>query len=219
MRHRKRRSKLGMMTAHRNATLRNIVKALLKYQRIKTTHARAKEARRLAEGLITLSKTDSIAARRRAYSVLTDRDLVTKLFNEIAPLFKTRNSGYTRIIPLGFRRGDGASLSILELTEKKIVEKLPKKKKEKAKPEGSETKTGAPVVGEDTKEAKRPAAEHKKEKVAKKEEPKIKTIQKTKPTSEEEKKHEKAKSEDRKAADKRSFMKNLRGLFRKRGDR
>jgi len=215
MRHRKRRSKLGMMTAHRNATMRNIVKALLKHQRIKTTHARAKEARRLAESLITLSKTDSIAARRRAFSVLTDRDLVTKLFNEIAPLFKTRNSGYTRIIPLGFRRGDGATLSILELTEKKIIEKLPKKKKEKAKPESAETKAEAPVADE----AQKPAVEHKKEKVAKKEEPKIKTIQKTKPTLEEEKKHEKAKSEDRKAADKRSFMKNLRGLFRKRGDR
>src|SRR3989338_3435715 len=131
MRHGKRRTKLGMKTAQRNATMRNMVKALFKHQRIETTVRRAKEARRLAERLITLSKDDSIAARRRAYSILTDRDLVTKLFKEIAPLFKNRNSGFTRIIPLGFRRGDGANMAFLELTEKKMVEKLPKKKKEK----------------------------------------------------------------------------------------
>ena len=124
--------------------------------------------------------------------------MVSKLFKDVAPLFKDRTSGYTRIIPLGYRRGDGAFLAILELTEKKIVEKLPKKKKEKAK------------------EKEEPAAE--KKGVA--EEPKMKTLPKSKPTLEEEKRHEKAKSEDMKVADKRSFfMKNLRGLFRKRGDR
>ena len=198
MRHGKRRTKLGMKTAQRNATMRNMVKALFKHQRIETTVRRAKEARRLAERLITMSKDDSIAARRRAYSILTDRDLVTKLFKEIAPLFKNRNSGFTRIIPLGFRRGDGASLAILELTEKKVVEKLPKKRKEKPKPESAKEP-------EPTKEAK-------------KEEPKQRHISKSKPTMEEEKIREKTKTEDKRIADKKGFMKNLRGFFRRKTD-
>ena len=185
MRHAKRHSKLSMMTARRNATIKNMVKSLLKYQRIETMLVRAKEARRLAEHLITISKSDTVFARRRAYDVLQDRDLVAKLFKEITPLFKDRTSGFTRIIPMGFRRGDGATLAILELTEKKIVEKLPKKKKEKAE---------AP-------------------KEDKKEEPKAKTIQKAKPTLAEEKRHEKARSEDKKASEQRGFMKNLSGLF------
>ena len=119
MRHRKKRSKLGMMTSHRKATMRNIAKSLLKYQRIEISLARAKEVRRLTESLITLAKTDTVNARRKAYVVLADRDLVGKLFKEIVPLFKNRNSGYTRIIPLGFRRGDGTELCFLELTENK----------------------------------------------------------------------------------------------------
>jgi large subunit ribosomal protein L17 len=199
MRHRKKRSKLSMMTAHRNATLRNMVRSLFKYQRIRTIVARAKETRRIAEHLISISKTDSVTARRRVYDVLADRDLVMKLFKEITPLFKTKNSGFTRIIPLGFRRGDGASLCILELTERKIVEKLPKKKKEKAE---------KPAVEKEGQEKE----EHVHE-------PKIKTMPKAKPILEEGKKAEKAKSEDRKASQQRGFMKNIRGLFRKRGDR
>lgn len=208
MRHAKRHSKLSMMTARRNATIKNMVKSLLKYQRIKTMLVRAREARRLAEHLISISKSDTVFARRRAYDVLQDRDLVAKLFKEITPLFKDRTSGFTRIIPTGFRRGDGATLAILELTEKKIVEKLPKKK-EKAKAEVPGAKPEA--------QAKTPKEEHKKE--VKAQEPKAKTIQKAKPTLAEEKRHEKARSEDRKASEQRGFMKNLRGLFRKRGDR
>jgi len=207
MRHRKRRSKLSMMTAHRNATLRNMVRSLFKHQRIETIVARAKEARRIAEHLISISKTDSVTARRRAYDVLADRDLVMKLFKEITPLFKSKTSGFTRIIPIGFRRGDGASLCIFELTERKIVEKKPKKKKEKAEKgpaEGQEPKVKGQVE-----EKKEPHAH----------EPKIKTIQKSKPTLDEEKRAEKAKSEDKKASQQRGFMKNIRGLFRKRGDR
>ena len=193
MRHRKRRTRLSMMGARRKATLRNMVKSLLKYQRIVTTLARAKEAKRVAEPLITMSKIDTVASRQRAFAILTDRDLVKKLFGEISPLFKNRMSGYTRIIPVGFRRGDGATMAILELTEKTIIEKLPKKKKDKAKAE----------------ESKEAVSE-----TAKKEEPK-----KHKPTLQEEKLHEKAKSEGKKIADTKGFMKNIRGLFRKRGDR
>ncbi|MBI5124510.1 MAG: 50S ribosomal protein L17 [Candidatus Omnitrophica bacterium] len=198
MRHHNGYAKLGMMTSHRKAMLRNMARSIIKFERIETTSRRAKEARRLVERLITLGKTDTVFSRRRAYDVLSDRDLVMKLFKEIAPLFNARQSGYTRIIPLGFRRGDGADMVILELTERKIIEKLPKKKKEKAKAE----------------EGKEKAAEK-----AHVEEPKIKTIPKSKPTLAEEKRAEKAKSEDKKASAKPNFMKNLRGLFRKRGDR
>lgn len=214
MRHRKRHSKLSVKPSRRKATLRNMVASLFKYQRIETTLAWAKEARRLAEKVLGLAKTDTVFARRQVYSVLADRDLVMKLFKETAPLFKDKNSGYTRIIHTGFRRGDGASLAILELTEKKIVEKLPKKKKEKARAE--EAVPEKPVKAESAEEVKKHKEEAKKE--AKKEDTRIKTISKAKPTLAEEKSREKAKSEDKKVADKRGFMKNLRGLFRKRGD-
>ena len=203
MRNRKRHSKFSMRTSQRKATLRNMVRSLIKYQKIETIHRRAKEARRLAEHLITAAKEGTIASRRMAYSILGDRDLVMKLFKETVPLFKNRNSGYTRIIQLGFRRGDGAEMAILELTEKNVVEKLAKKKKEK-KPEAKKPETAE--AGEEPKKEK-------------KEEPKAKTIPKSKPTLAEEKRSEKAKVEDKKAADKRGFMKNLRGMFRKRGDR
>lgn len=215
MRHHKGNRKLGMQTSHRKAMLRNMARNIIKHERIETTSRRAKEARRVVEKLITLTKTDSVVSRRRAYDVLSDRDLVMKLFKDLAPLFAARKSGYTRIIPLGFRRGDGAQMVILELTERKIVQKLPKKKKEKAKAEEHiEEGQGARVKGQ----VEEKAAEAK-PREEKKEEPKIKTIPKAKPTLAEEKRTEKAKSEEKKIAGQPNFMKNLRGLFRKRGDR
>jgi len=206
MRHRKRRTKFNMRTSQRKATLRNMVRSLLEHQKIETIKARAKEARRLAESVITLTKYDTVASRRKAFSVLGERDLVMKLFKEIGPLFKSRTSGFTRIIPLGYRRGDGADIVILELTEKTIVEKKELKKKAKKADEAKP---------EDEKMAK---ADAKKEET-KTDESKIKDAPKSKPTMADEKRHERAKSEDRKAADHRGFMKNVRGLFRKRGDR
>lgn len=215
MRHHKGNKKLGMMTSHRKAMLRNMARNIIRFERIETTARRAKEARRVVERLITLTKTDSVFSRRRAYDVLSDRDLVMKLFKDIAPLFAAKNSGFTRIIPLGFRRGDGAQMVILELTERKIIEKLPKKKKAKAKQEEAQETKGRGKAEEKTAEA----APKEEKKEVKKEEPKIKAIPKSKPTLEEEKHREKAKSEDKKAASHPNFMKNLRGLFRKRGDR
>ena len=213
MRHHKGNAKLGMMTSHRKAFMRNMARNLLKHERIETTKARAKESRKLVERLITLTKTDSVFSRRRAYDILQDRDLVMKLFKNIAPLFKSRTSGYTRIIPLGFRRGDGADMVILELTERKIIEKLPKKKKEKAKPEEPKADGAVEAKGD----AKALETKHKED--IKKEELRAKPISKSRPTLAEEKKAEKAKSEEKKMAGKPNFMKNLRGLFRKRGDR
>lgn len=212
MRHHKGSPKLSMMTSHRKAFLRNMARNLLKFERVETTKARAKESRKLVEQLITMTKTDSVFSRRRAYDILQDRDLVMKLFKDIAPLFKSRTSGFTRIIPIGFRRGDGADMVILELTERKIVEKLPKKKKAKAKPEEAKIEKEAEVKGDKAVEVK-----HKED--LKKEELRAKPISKSKPTLAEEKRVERAKSEDKKASANPGFMKNLRGLFRKRGDR
>lgn len=210
MRHRKQRSKLSMKTAHRNAMLNNMARNLLTYQRVETTVARAKVARRLVEHLITLSKKDSVASRRMAYRTLKDRDMVMKLFKEIAPLFNSRSSGFTRIIPIGFRRGDGASMCIFELTEKKIVEKLARKKKEKKEVEADQTAASEQktAVKSKLKETQDQA----------KDEPRVKPIPKAKPHVEEEKRTEKARKEDRKIADKKGFMKNLRGFFRRKTD-
>ena len=173
MRHRKRRTRLGRQSAHRIASLANIAKSVLERQRIKTTHAKAKEGRRLVEKLITIAKDDSLAARRRAFRVLRDKTLVRKLFKEIVPLFKDRSSGYTRIIPFNFRKGDGASIVFLELTEKKIENKpktVKKAKKGKEITSLAGAKPGklqaAPVISEEAKE-ERPVEDVKKEKVKK----------------------------------------------------
>jgi large subunit ribosomal protein L17 len=202
-----------MMGSRRDATLKNMVKSLITHQRIETTLARAKEARRVAEPLITLAKNDTVNARQRAFAVLTDRDLVGKLFKEIAPLFKKRTSGYTRIIQVGFRRGDGATMAILELTDKSIKEKLPKKpKKERAeapKAQAKPSKEDAVSVQNKPAERKEPVRD----------EQNIKHIPKAKPTLDEEKAREKARSEEKKLSGQKGFMKNIRGLFRKRGDR
>ncbi len=205
-----------MMSAHRKATLRNMVVSLLKYQKIETIYRRAKEVSRLMDRLITVSKDDTVFARRKAYAVLCDRDLVAKLFDEVSPLFKSRTGGYTRIIPLGFRRGDGASMAILELTEKSVVEKLPKKSKAKAE---EVAKTGKKAEGAKSKEKSKKDMDQVEESQHKDEHhkgPKAKAIPKGKPSLEEEKTHQKAKSEDRKIGDNKKFMTNLRGFFHRK---
>lgn len=107
--------KLGRNTAHRKSMLRNIVTDLLREGRIQTTDTRAKEARREAEKLITLAKTDNLHNRRQALSYIYDETVVAKLFDEIAPKYEERHGGYTRILKLGPRRGDAAEVVFLEL--------------------------------------------------------------------------------------------------------
>ncbi|MBQ9932167.1 MAG: 50S ribosomal protein L17 [Firmicutes bacterium] len=107
--------KLGRPTAHRNMMLRNLVTDLLREGRISTTLMRAKEARREAEKMITLGKRGDLHARRQALSYILDEDVVTKLFDEIAPKYADRQGGYTRILKLGPRQGDGAEVAFLEL--------------------------------------------------------------------------------------------------------
>lgn len=107
--------KLGRPTAHRRAMLRNIVTDLFREERISTTEFRAKEAKKAAEKMITLAKRGDLHARRQVLAYIYDEDVVTKLFEEIAPKYADRNGGYTRILKLGPRRGDNAETVFLEL--------------------------------------------------------------------------------------------------------
>lgn len=118
MRHQKGGNRLSRNKGLLKATLRDLAKATLVQERICTTSARAKEARKLVEKLITLGKKDTLAARRAAFAVLCDHSLVSQLFKETAPRFKSRQGGYTRIIPYMNRGGDNAEMVFLELTEK-----------------------------------------------------------------------------------------------------
>jgi len=139
MRHLNAGRKLNRSAAHRRALFRNLVTALFERERIRTTDAKAKEVRRLAERMITLGKDGSLAARRRALSFIQKRAVVSKLFGEIAPRFKERAGGYTRIIKLGIRHGDAAAMSMLQLTtlaEDVEAAKAGEKKKKPARGRG-----------------------------------------------------------------------------------
>jgi len=107
--------KLGRVSAHRDLMLRNMVTSLLKHGKIQTTVTRAKEARRLAEKMITLGKRGDLHARRQALAFVTEETVVKNLFDEIAPKYQERNGGYTRILRLEPRKGDGAEMVVLEL--------------------------------------------------------------------------------------------------------
>ena len=109
--------KLGRTTDHRMAMLRNLVTSFLENGKISTTVTRAKEVRCLAEKMITLGKKNTLHTRRQALSFITKEDVVTKLFNEIAPKYAERNGGYTRILKTAPRKGDGAEMAILMLVD------------------------------------------------------------------------------------------------------
>lgn len=130
MRHAKQRLQLNRFTSWRSSTLISIAKNLLTREQIITTKVKARAAAPLVEKLISLAKKDSLTNRRLAYKTLGEHNLVSLLFKEVGPRFNNRNCGFTRILPWVFRRGDGAQLVILELTERK--EKIVKPKKEKA---------------------------------------------------------------------------------------
>ncbi|MGH7497027.1 MAG: 50S ribosomal protein L17 [bacterium] len=115
MRHRKALKKLSRTSSHRKAMLSNLVGSLFEHKHVRTTTAKAKVARSVADRMITHAKKNTVAAKRLVYSKLRRRDLVQTLFDEIAPKYATRNGGYTRVLKLGRRQGDGAELSILEL--------------------------------------------------------------------------------------------------------
>ncbi len=134
MRHQKKTIKLGRTADHRRALLANQVCALIQHQRIKTTLAKAKAVRPLAERMVTLGKNGSIHARRRALAVLRQKNIVKKLFDDIAQRSAQRNGGYTRIVKLGARKSDSARMAFIEWVDAEhIAEEKPKKEKAKRK--------------------------------------------------------------------------------------
>lgn len=165
MRHRKQGRKLGRTASHRKALRRNLALSLFIHERITTTTAKAKEARRLAERMITLAKDGSVYSRRRAFSFLQDRDVVDKLFDEIAPRYRNREGGYTRILHLDKNRlGDNAPQVLFELVgeEEEAAAKpkaAPKAAKADAKPAAEAPKAAEKPADAEAKEQAKPADE------------------------------------------------------------
>jgi len=132
MRHNDKIKKLSRPSDHRNAMLNNLVTSLFEKNVVITTTTKAREAKKLAEKMITLAKNnDTVHARREIAKRIMSNEIVKRLFEEIAPLYKTRNGGYTRVISVGLRRGDCASTSILELVEKPASKEKTEKQAEK----------------------------------------------------------------------------------------
>ena len=176
MRHRKSVKKLGRTTAHRKATLTNLTAALFERKHIKTTEAKARETRRISEKLITLAKKGTLHARRLALKELCRKKIVKILFDEIAPQYSDRPGGYTRVIKLGQRAGDGASMAIVELVGYETASKK-KKAKDKEKEAKSDTKKKkkskevaeeTPVAVEEEKGKKKPEKKTSSDKVKQK---------------------------------------------------
>ncbi|HRX75877.1 MAG TPA: 50S ribosomal protein L17 [Candidatus Cloacimonadota bacterium] len=121
MRHRVEGRKFGRETDARRLMMRNLVKSMVEHGQLNTTLAKAKEMRRFVERVVTYGKNNTVHSRRLAYSVLGDRDLVKKLFDEIAPAFADRKGGYTRVLKAGFRRGDNAPMAIIQFVEESTI--------------------------------------------------------------------------------------------------
>lgn len=121
MRHGKSGKKLSRSVAHRRALLRNMASSLILHEHAETTLIKAKTLRPLMEKLVTMARNDSLHTRRQAYSYLLDKSAVHKLFVEVAPRFKERNGGYTRVVRTGFRHGDSAQMAVIEFVERKVA--------------------------------------------------------------------------------------------------
>lgn len=178
MRHRVKGRKLGRTASHREATLRALALAIIENKEIKTTLAKAKEARRVIERLITYSKKDTLHARRLAYKMLNRHDAVKQLFDEIGPTYEGRNGGYTRIIKLGQRIGDGAEMAILQLvgfesmpemvepakpSKKKSAKKTSAKEETKVEEKAAKVEASENIADEKEESAEAEAVEEKKE--------------------------------------------------------
>lgn len=122
MRHRYAGKHLSRTSSHRKAMFKNMAVSVMRHELIKTTLAKAKELRRVVEPLITLAKKDSVANRRLAFARLRDREMVTKLFNELGPRYVNRPGGYLRVLKCGFRSGDNAPMAIVELVDRPETE-------------------------------------------------------------------------------------------------
>jgi large subunit ribosomal protein L17 len=184
MRHRVAGRKLSRHTQHRELMFRNMLVSLLQHERIKTTLAKGKELRNWADRIISLGKKGTLHARRQAFALLRNEGIVKKLFDEIAPKFKDREGGYTRVYKFGWRQGDGAPLSLVELVTfshpeekkksaikkaKEVLEKVtPKKKGKEEKEKKKEKEKGKEKKEKKGKKEEKEAPKEKKEKPKKK---------------------------------------------------
>ncbi|PIP68527.1 MAG: 50S ribosomal protein L17 [Candidatus Omnitrophica bacterium CG_4_9_14_0_2_um_filter_42_8] len=175
MRHHQHSVKFGRQRSHYKATLKSLVSALVISKSITTTKTKAKETSRLADKLITLGKEKTVTNQRRAYAIMGDRKLVAILFNEIAPLFKERKGGYTRVMLTAKRRGDNAQMAILEFVEK------PKPPEPKKKADKKEKKPAAPVIETKAEKEEKPVQPEQKKEEHRKEERKKEAPQPKKP--------------------------------------
>ena len=140
MRHLKAGRKLNRSAAHRKALLRNLVTSLIQHEQVRTTDAKAKELRRVADRMITLGKRGGLHARRQALAYVRSAAVVRKLFDEMATRFRTRPGGYTRIVKLGHRHGDAAPMSIIELTDRGDAAKAEAERKRERRTRRAEKK-------------------------------------------------------------------------------
>lgn len=155
MRHRRLRRKLGVKSDHRKALLRNLVRALVLKKRIQTTHAKAKEASAFADKMVTLARRGGLHARRLLIAKLGNKDIAKLLVTQIVPQFRDRKGGYTRVLRLGVRPGDGAEVSLLEWTAVfEAPAKKSRKKKEKKPAEKSAEKTASKETAKPVEEKK-----------------------------------------------------------------
>jgi large subunit ribosomal protein L17 len=146
MRHLKAGRKLNRSSAHRKALFRNLVTSLIEHEQVRTTDAKAKELRRIADRMITLGKRGSLHARRQALSYIRSRSVVTKLFEEVAGRFKERPGGYTRVVKIGHRHGDAAPMSIIELTDRGEEAKAEADKKRERRRRKAEKRAESPAI-------------------------------------------------------------------------
>jgi large subunit ribosomal protein L17 len=163
MRHNKAGRRLGRTTSHRVAMFRNMVTSFLSHEKITTTDAKAKELRSIAEKMITFGKKGDLNSMRIAAAYIRDKKVVSKLFTAIAPRYKERNGGYTRIVKLGIRPGDNAPLSMIELVEEEMETKPAKKPAKKSAASADAPKAKAPRAPRKPKTAAEPAVEESKE--------------------------------------------------------
>jgi large subunit ribosomal protein L17 len=132
--------KLNRTGAHRKALFRNLVTSLFEHEQVRTTDAKAKELRGVADRMVTLAKRGTLHARRRALSFIRKRSVVAKLFDEVAPRFRERPGGYTRVVKIGHRHGDAAPMSIIELTDRGDAAKAEAEKKRERRRRATEKK-------------------------------------------------------------------------------
>ncbi len=156
MRHRSAGIKLNRTSSHRKAMFRNMVTSLFKHERIRTTAAKAKEVRRWADKLVTLAKRGDLHARRQALSIIREKDVVHKLFEDAPQRFAQVNGGYTRVVKVGFRPGDAAPISMVELVTPEVKKKKARRKK-KAKKTATPATVTAPATSADTPDEATPA--------------------------------------------------------------